>query len=82
MRAYTRRASPTWQDAKNRSRSALHVATLAGNVDAVAFLLLNGADAHQLDDDDATPLSLATASDSAVDVAQLILEAEQGEFWA
>ena len=81
MRAYTRRGSPTWRDVNNRSRSALHVATLAGNVDAVAFLLLNGGDPHQLDDDDATPLSLASTSDSAVQVASLILESEQGEFW-
>lgn len=47
----------------------------------MAFLLLNGADAHQHDADQATPLSLASASESAVAIAQLILEHEQGELW-
>lgn len=47
----------------------------------MAFLLLNGADIHQLDGDNATALVLASASDSPVQTAQLILEAQQAELW-
>ena len=79
--AFAHRGSPTWRDPANKRRTALHVATSAGAADAVAFLLLNGGDVHQLDDDDATALCLASASDSAVEVAQLILEHENGELW-
>ncbi|KAH8072807.1 hypothetical protein JL721_3456 [Aureococcus anophagefferens] len=79
--AFANKGLATWRDPSNKHRTALHVATSAGAADAVAFLLLNGGDVHQLDDDDATALCLASASDSAVEVAQLILEHEQGDLW-
>ena len=79
--AFANKGLATWRDPSNKRRTALHVATSAGAADAVAFLLLNGGDVHQLDDDDATALCLASASDSAVEVAQLILEHEQGDLW-
>ncbi|KAJ1461460.1 hypothetical protein M885DRAFT_269979, partial [Pelagophyceae sp. CCMP2097] len=55
-RAFAQRADANWRNVSDRGRSSLHAAAAAGRADAVAFLLLNGAAAHQLDDDDATPL--------------------------
>jgi len=80
-RAFAQRADANWRNVSDRGRSSLHAAAAAGRADAVAFLLLNGAAAHQLDDDDATPLCLASSSANSVDVAQIILEHEHDELW-
>ena len=79
--ARARGGDARWKDAADRGRTALHAATAAGMADCVAFLVLNGGDVGDVDDDEATALCLASASDAAVEVAQIILEVEQGELW-
>lgn len=56
-------------------KTALHTAVRNGNVEAVKFLLQNGADPSRLDNDDSTPLHLALFKEH-VDVLSILIKSD------